>query len=359
MTAPSPTLPLALTLGLLLSSVASSQDDNAVASLSPEPAAASATAEAPDEPAAPAPAEPEPDPDTLRQAASDRRTYENVIDRLQEDASQNIYNPELTEAYLNLAGTLTTLRQFEEAAGVYDQALQNARISNGLNSPVQIPILARSIESFKTLGDWQRVDADFHLIYHIARRNYPVGDEHRIQALNDLVDWKLEAASRKLVPQTLGDAMKIAEIYDREIQLLEAAAETPGKRYEMASLYLGKAKAGINVTREFMEIPRSEYRTGGSSSTMTQRCFNVRLPNGTYQLICQTVEVPNMDYYIDPQIQKDMNIGRELRDIREDIVDAYKVLQTADDDPQRRDAMLSRVQDVTNYYNAFVNGNGL
>lgn len=294
----------------------------------------------------------------FEEALADRAKHEQVIASLENSVSQYAYSAELTEAYLNLAGTLEVLEQYEDAAKVYDQALQTIRISNGLNSLEQIPVLEQLQENYLIQQNWDAVDSNAHLIYHIARRNYALGDSRRFQALDKLGQWKLKAANEELISDFRVYARDTLTLYSSEISLLENTGDYADKGIHLATLHLGEARANLSMAKQVMDRPLSDYRTTAQQTITTQRCRLVRLGDGKVTQICETVEVPNIDYYLDPSIMKNQDINQNLLGIRKSISKAFEELQK-DGNVEQRNALLAEMQELTKTYNAFVTDNSL
>src|SRR5210317_354630 len=77
----------------------------------------------------------------ILQAMANREQYTQLINQLELEAGADAYRPALSQAYMDLGLTLQTLEQHDEAAEAFDKALQSVRISDGLNSPLQLPML--------------------------------------------------------------------------------------------------------------------------------------------------------------------------------------------------------------------------
>ncbi|MEQ8955696.1 MAG: hypothetical protein RL120_16310, partial [Gammaproteobacteria bacterium] len=90
------------------------------------------------------------------------------IESLQEN--MGIYHPSLGEAYSDLARFLSENERFEEAAEVYDQALQITRINYGLYSEDQIPIIQSMIANLQLTRDWETVDRYQEFNFHLHQR---------------------------------------------------------------------------------------------------------------------------------------------------------------------------------------------
>jgi tetratricopeptide (TPR) repeat protein len=302
--------------------------------------------------------EPEIDYEAIRvEAQADRARYEQVISDL-ELTSVGSYNPSLTEAYLNLAGTLERLDLYEEAAAVYDQALQSIRINNGLNSMEQLPVLEELQENSIAIQDWEKVDRFSNLAFHITRRNFSLGDERRVKALDDLGQWKLRAVRDELTDKHLQFVQDTIVMYSSERELLEAIPDYEQKSIHLAVLHLGEARAKLAIAQDVLDRPLGDFGTSGQQTYTTQVCRMVILPNGKIIQECEAVEMPNMDYYLDPSMRKSQEISRNLLDIRRSIGNAYKELQKHED-LNERNPLLEEVQVLTNAYNSFITENAL
>jgi tetratricopeptide (TPR) repeat protein len=295
------------------------------------------------------------DDKTYERALIDRDSYERIINEIKSNSGQDAYSNELSEAYLNLAATHFSLGDFDKAAETYDQALQIIRISTGLNSLQQLPVLQVLLETGEARSDWQGVDTNAHLIFHINRRNFPAGDSRRVEALIQLGTWKLKAASEDLLRGFRDMTKEAADLYSNEIRQLELLDDYEGKNLNLASLYLGVARSNIALARNISEKPLRYYSTGQPRTITTQRCRIVRLTNGTVTQICETVQVPNMQY-TNPSIRKNQEISITLATIRRAITNSIEVLKE-EKSGELRDQLFFEMQETTEAYNAFVTKN--
>ena len=293
-----------------------------------------------------------------RQAMADRTRYEKTVADLEARAPLDTYDAELSEAYMDLASVLSTLGLFDEAEEAYDKALQRIRISNGLDSTQQLPVMEALLANNIRKGDWKAVDANSQLIFHIKRRNYPVGDERRLRALEQLGEWKLKAAREQLFDGYASMAREAALLYSSEIAFLDSAREYEGKQFDLATLHLGEARTKLVIAQILLDRPLSEFGISGQKTFSSQVCRIIRLPDGRFMQVCETVEVPNTSYYLEPAMRKNQEINTQLTDVREAITGAYQFLQTGEDMEQRA-RLLTEVRELTAAYNAFVTDNAL
>lgn len=298
------------------------------------------------------------DEETRQLATTDKEKYEQSIAELEQQASQNVYSDDLAQAYLGLATSLVTLSQYEEASVAFDKALQTIRINNGLNSLQQIPVLEELASANEAQGKWEDVDDTTHLLFHIARRNYPVGDERRVDALEKLRNWKFKKALDVNLEGLNNDIPDIVQIYETELRLLASVDDYKGKNFHQAKLHLGEASSKLQLAQQILKNPLSEYGPTMRTTTTRRQCFMVRLRNGGVGQFCEMVEVPNMDNYMETQNSRARLVERNLAGIRDALRETYLLLQT-DEEPELRDYLLTEMNEVTQAYNSFVNEKSL
>jgi hypothetical protein len=127
----------------------------------------------------------------------------------------------------------------------------------------------------------------------------------------------------------------------------------------LATLHLEQASAEFLLANQIREQPLQEYFVSGNRSTTMLQCSVTRLPDGRAQQICMPVEVPNLDFYVDPANRKSQDIWRHLGGMRDGIEAAYTYLRDETEQIAERDALLSDMEGLTASYNGFVTGNGL
>ncbi len=290
----------------------------------------------------------------IQQSLLNRERYTQLINQLELDAGNDAYRTELSQAYMGLGLTLQTLEQHDAATEAFDKALQSVRISDGLNSPLQLPMLQELYNSNLARADWEGADLYSHLMYYVARKSFDVGDERRLAALQQMGNWKLKAESENLLSEYSNALGSAIESYQKEIDLLQTMP-LAGNNLNLAALYLGEARLKMILAQQIYDRPLTEYQTPGRErSTTTTRCFFVRLANGSVTQMCETIEVPQLDFYTVPNDMKLREISGNLKDIREALVNAFGLLQIEMEQPEKRDELLAEMNQVTESYNKFV-----
>lgn len=290
----------------------------------------------------------------IQQALSNREQYTQLINQLELEAGADAHRPALSQAYMDLGLTLQTLEQHDEAAEAFDKALQSVRISDGLNSPLQLPMLQELYNSNLANADWEGADVYAHLMYYVARKSFAAGDERRLAALQQMGNWKLKAESENLLSEYSNALGSAIETYEQEIELLQNMP-LEGNNLTLATLHLGEARLKMILAQQIYDRPLTEYQTPGRErSTTTTRCFFVRLANGSVTQMCETIEVPQLDFYTVPNDMKLREISGNLKDIREALVKAFTLLQIEMEQVEKRDELLAEMNQITESYNTFV-----
>ena len=290
----------------------------------------------------------------IQQALSNREQYTQLINQLELEAGADAYRPELSQAYMDLGLTLQDLEQHDEATEAFDKALQSVRISDGLNSALQLPMLQELYNSNLARADWEGADLYAHLMFYVARKSFAAGDERRLAALEQMGNWKLKAENENLLSEYSNALGSAIETYQHEIELLQSMP-LEGNNLTMATLYLGEARLKMILAQQIYDRPLTEYQTPGRErSTTTTRCFFVRLANGSVTQMCETIEVPQLDFYTVPNDMKLREISGNLKDIREALVKAFTLLQIEMEQAEKRDELLAEMNRITESYNSFV-----
>ena len=290
----------------------------------------------------------------IQQALSNREQYTQLINQLELEAGADAYRPKLSQAYMDLGLTLQVLEQHDEATEAFDKALQSVRISDGLNSALQLPMLQELYNSNLARADWEGADLYAHLMFYVARKSFAAGDERRLAALEQMGNWKLKAENENLLSEYSNALGSAIETYQHEIELLQSMP-LEGNNLTMATLYLGEARLKMILAQQIYDRPLTEYQTPGRErSTTTTRCFFVRLANGSVTQMCETIEVPQLDFYTVPNDMKLREISGNLKDIREALVKAFTLLQIEMEQAEKRDELLAEMNRITESYNSFV-----
>jgi hypothetical protein len=109
------------------------------------------------------------------------------------------YSPMLMEVQQDLSRELLALERYQEAVGVLTEALQLARLTDGLYSERQLDILQNLREAHIGLQEWDKVDDYQHLKFQLQSRYYQSDSAEYAEALIERASWILQAARLNLL----------------------------------------------------------------------------------------------------------------------------------------------------------------
>jgi hypothetical protein len=294
--------------------------------------------------------------DLRAQASANRDAYQQTISTI--EARQGVYTLELSEAYVGLGNALRTLDEPTAAAEAYGKALQALRIGYGLDDLRQLAVLEELRATQEALGDWDEVDSANHLMFYIAKHNSEASQELRVKLLLNLGRWIRKAAAEELISDLDANAKDLAELYDNEISQLEATAPYTGRGTHLAALYLDLAATELSEAKRKYEMPLSEFQTPGAGdqrTTTQQTCFTAIDRNGrTVQSCTDPVEVPNINFYLQPNVRKSTEIRQHLGEVENRVMQAFRTLQDDPAEAATQTELLDEVHRLTGEYNEFV-----
>jgi hypothetical protein len=299
---------------------------------------------------------PPPDPERMRALLEQRARLEARVEELELQGGSAA--TELQQVWMDLGLVLDEMQLHAEAGSAFDAAWQSVRSNGGLEDPQQLTPLRHMLASQHAQQDWEQADVTSQLIHHISRRAHAPGSDARLDGVLQLGRWKLLAARDELLENPLQHAQAASTLYQQEIQQLLTLEPWPARNLQLATLHLERASAEYLVASQIRDQPLQDYVVGGQRSTTMVQCQLVRLPDGRVQQLCAPVEIPNIEYYVDPTNRKNQEMWRHLDDMKDGIQAAYQYLTQETQDAAARDLLLEDMQILTGAYNEFVTGNG-
>jgi hypothetical protein len=295
--------------------------------------------------------------DDLRaRAAIDLDAYQQTINTI--EARQGVYTLELSEAYVGLGTALLTLDRPRAATEAFGKALQALRIGNGLEDLRQLPVLEQIRATNERLREWDEVDAANHLMFYIAKHSQEANAELRVKSLLNLGRWIRRAAAEDLIADLNANAKDLAELYDNEIAQLEGVAPYEGRSTHLAALYLDVAATELSEAKRKYDMPLSEFQTPGAGeqrTTTQQTCMTGVDRSGRVVQACTApMEVPNINYYLQPNVQKSNEIRKHLAAVENRVMQAFRTLRDEPATADTQEDLLEEVQRLTGEYNDFV-----
>ncbi len=108
------------------------------------------------------------------------------------ESAHGAYSPVLPERLLSLGLTLQEEGRHGEAAAVFKRGTHVARVSSGLYSTEQLPLLESEIRSLHALADYRAVDERQRYLYRVQERALQ-DPRQRAPALLQQADWQRQA----------------------------------------------------------------------------------------------------------------------------------------------------------------------
>ncbi len=267
------------------------------------------------------------------------------IERL--EGELGLFHPSLIERYDDLARFYTEHDNPQQAADMYRQAMQLARVNAGLNSEQQIPYIDRLISSNLTLNNWQQVDDMHHLRYYLKSRLYDPADSRFADAVAELGSWKLRVMRENLLDngtRGLGnEAEELSRIYSQSIARIQASPQF--EETVLLPLYQGKSQADLEIARLLSETPDQFFEGTVSRYIYESVCRNVRDPQGNVVRQCTQVQRENPRYRASQRDNKRMMVNRSVREVENSIQNLNTILaRNPDISPSEREQILSQIR---------------
>jgi len=137
------------------------------------------------------------------------------------------YHPDLASPTLEVAALAVQAEEFELAARLYDKALHNARVNNGLYGDQQLPILRGLLNLYLLSGDREGFEERAAYQLRLLGSGLPPFEEAELEAAAQLFDISLDALMD--VPWE-GRGNEILAFHDRFDSMTDAVCADPEVR---------------------------------------------------------------------------------------------------------------------------------
>lgn len=269
---------------------------------------------------------------------------ETLIDDLRYSAG--VYSEELSEVQADLGAYLLEVEDFEEAAQIFTEALQIARINTGLYSEDQLPLINALIASNTKMKAWSQADDFQSLHIHIADRLYSTADGRFLHAARQYGDWRFRVMSENLLDDSYQGLARTAEDLSEFYGSLIGALESEGLELsgDLLDFVFAKAETDLVLIRSIASAPYTDFPGTVSPYMYRSRCRNVRDANGQVVQQCTNIQVENPRYRQSQRDAKQVAVNRQIRHIREAIQRIEIVRDSAPAlDSEERDVLDSRI----------------
>ncbi len=251
-------------------------------------------------------------------------SYEQAI-----AASDGSYSDTSAELYLSLANAYRAIGDNEKAAAAYQERLQTLRIQLGLFSEEQLATLASYNELLYQIGDWEQIDSNVHLSYHVASKLYERQDPRYIESATQLASWKIKAFdSGVLSPDNDNSIQDAVRIYQ---ELAEQLPENDKDYYDKRADYLtAKGLAHFQAAKYFADLPAEYFQAIVSSAGGQQQCYSMVMSVDGAQparSVCPEADVANSDMFLAQQRAKSETVRRHLSEMRTSFAGAIETIE--------------------------------
>ena len=242
-----------------------------------------------------------------------------AIQDLQSD--YGVYTPELMEAYHDLGTLFLELDEPENAARIFNDALQIARINTGLYSEAQLPYINSLLNSYANMEQWQEVDNLHHLRLLTHDRLFQPDDERYLTAAELYGEWKLRLLRQNLLQQgrsaQINMAEDLSEFYERVLVRTDASEAV--SKTKLAAIVYGKTQSDLALAEAISNMPYTAFEGTVPRYVAQTRCRNV--PNAQGQMVreCYQVRAENPRYRQSQRQAKRMALTRYSAEIADGI----------------------------------------
>lgn len=175
------------------------------------------------------------------------------------------YDKNLSQHLMGLGINYQNRGRHEEAVDIFKRAMHVSRISDGLYSLSQIPMLEHLIESGVASGDWESANDSHQYLYWLYRRNYGENDPRMLPAITKLSNWHLNAYALDAGSGLFEHLISAHNLYNMAISIITRA-------YGEYDLRLVGALKGLTVSNYYLATyqataaHRADFETGFTNS---------------------------------------------------------------------------------------------
>ncbi len=286
--------------------------------------------------------------DLLTRELADRQA---AIQELQSD--YGVYTPDLMEAYYDLGTLYLELGEPENAARIFNDALQIARINTGLYSEAQLPYMNALLNSYASMEQWQDLDDLHHLRLLTHDRLFEPDDDRYLTAAEQFGEWKLRLLRQNLLQQgrsrQINAAEELSEFYERVLAQTDASEDVSKTR--VAAIVYGKTQSDLALAEAISNMPYTAFEGSAPRYVSQTRCRNV--PNAQGQVVreCYQVRVDNPRYRQSQRQAKRMALSRYSVEIADGIERLRAIrdsqIELSDAERQWLDGQISVLETAT------------
>jgi hypothetical protein len=152
------------------------------------------------------------------------------------ELAQGPFSGGLSEVLGDLARGLEASGKLSEANAVRERALHLARVNEGLNSPVQLPLLRSQLQSDRRRGDFETLDSRYDYYWRLLGRGQTPLTPLRFTAALEYQRWQREALRRRLDAGVSERMSQLLELGTELLDTLQLSADLDPRQLREATL---------------------------------------------------------------------------------------------------------------------------
>ncbi len=252
------------------------------------------------------------DQDDQQKIEENLRTADALRSQLDDLSSRHgAYDASLLELQTDLGQAYLSAGQVSEAIDVLGQALQLARITDGLYSIRQLLVLQQLMEAHHIEQDWDQVDDYQHLTFMLKSRIHAPESAEYTNALLALGEWRLQALRANLLGRT-GAQQSLQLLHRLQEQNEQALGHAKARAdvFQQWALLYTQALTDAEISRQYNYQSLTEGFSAVPRYVTQTVCRTVATSNGGSQRVCWQETVSNPDYYNSGANQRRINLER-------------------------------------------------
>ena len=284
--------------------------------------------------------------------ASARETiaeYQRQIAERERD--YGVFDPELGELLLGLGLFYKNQGDYSEAADALDRALHIRKVTEGLESMNQVPVLQALIETNSAGQSWDELDKNYHTLLWIHQRRLESGNPDILPLIDLVGRWKLAAYNNNLLSAPPGKTLyDLADIYKTTIRTIESLYGDTDHRLLIP--LRGLAISQYEIVNNGYSIPVHEYQSTEPRLVSRIVCRTETDATGRRRQVCESETVHNPNYIIGKQRVKDRLMQLNLDMVKDTLIRVKEVYEN--DDTLTVEGMAKSLLDLGDWY--MING---
>ncbi|MBI2992948.1 MAG: hypothetical protein HYY48_02075 [Gammaproteobacteria bacterium] len=180
--------------------------------------------------------------------------YERVVGRIQSESGA--FDARLVEPLTSIGMTQMVAGDHAAAARSFERAQHITRVTEGLYSMSQVPLIELQIENNTAWDKTEELDRNYQQLYWVFRRNHGPEDLALVGIIEKIASRRLSAFHAAPVSRYLGQALHADILYDSAIGILQ---KHPEERATLSRAFYRQALANYFIASTADDTSQSLY----------------------------------------------------------------------------------------------------